>query len=673
MSQKDLHKKALLKYSTCLLAVGALVTLSAHQAMAAADYFDLSAEQLLNTEVISATKTKETVEQAPAAVYVISQEDIARSGVTSIADALRMAPGVDVAQEGAGTWDINIRGFNRGLANQLLVMIDGRTIYNPMFAGTYWELQNLPLEDIERIEVIRGPGGTLWGANAINGVINIITKKAQDTQGRLVRGSAGTYQTDSVLGQQGGKTSDDSYYRVYGQHLNDGPMRFPEGGNAPDTLRDNRTGFRFDRDDNLTVSGDAYTSTSDQLFNVPLVSAPYSTTQPDIRSSQGANLLAQWKKSYDDGSLLSLQSFVDYTQHNQVLLNDQEDILDFNAQYNLRQVGRNEIIMGGGYRLTHLAIGDTTTLSITPATSNENIFNFFAQDKIALVPDRWYLTLGSKAEHNDFTGFEYEPNARLQWFPNDKQTVWVSASKAVRTPSPYETEINLLDAVLAPGATPFNPALPLRFEVGPTPNYRTERLVAYEAGYRNQITPAVSADVAAFSNYYAGLDAIQLVSLTAVPTLVPQYDLLEADQANAMSAETYGVETAADWKVNNNWKLSAGYSVLEMSLQLGSGFLPQFSPGQSPQYEGNLRSYWNVNDKWSFDTSAYYVDHLPAFNVPSYVRVDANLGWKVTDGVQLNFVGQNLLQPVHFEYGSKTGLNAAEVPRSAYAKITCKF
>ena len=672
MSRKGSYRKFLLKCGTCVIAAGTLMVLAVPPAMAETNYFDLSPEQLLSADVISATKTQGTVEQTPAAVYVITAEDIIRSGVTSIPDALHMAPGVDVAQQGTGTWNVNIRGFNKGLANQLLVMIDGRTIYNPMFGGTYWELQNLPLEDIERIEVIRGPGGTLWGANAVNGVINIITKQAQDTQGRLIRAEAGNILQDSILGQIGGKTSDNSYYSVYAQHLNDGPMRSPQEGLSFNSLRDSRTGFRFDRDDSLTVSGDAYVNTTDQLFSVPLIAAPYAVIQNDEHNSQGANLLARWKKNYTDGSQLSLQSYVDYTQHNQALLNDQEDMFDFDAQYNLRPLGPNQFIMGGGYRLTHLSIGNSSMLSITPDNSNENLFNFFTQDKITLVPDRWYLTLGSKVEHNSFTGFEFEPNVRLQWFPDNRQTVWTSVSRAVRTPTPYETQINLLDAVFAPGGPPFALADPLRFEVLANPHFKSEQLIAYEAGYRNQLTPAVSMDITAFDNFYTRIDALELASFGFVPGADP-YFLLATTQNNHMTAQTYGVEVASDWQIKDNWKLSAGVSFLEMSLQLGPQYLAQYTSGQSPNYEGNLRSYWNINGAWSLDTIAYYVDRLQSFNTPAYVRLDANLGWKIKPGIRLNFAGQNLLHAKHMEYGSTADLSAAEVPRSLYAKITCNF
>jgi iron complex outermembrane receptor protein len=658
------------------MTAGALVILSARPARAEADYFNLSPEQLLSAEVISVSKTKGTVEQSPSAVYVITAEDIARSGVTSIPDALRMAPGVDVAQGPSGGWAINIRGFNKGLADQLLVMIDGRTIYNPLFAGTYWELQNLPLEDIERIEVIRGPGGTLWGANAVNGVINIITKRAQDTQGKLIRAEAGTLQQDNVLGQVGTKIADNSYYRVYAQHLNDGPLRSPEGGDAPDSLRDSRTGFRFDRDDNLTISGDAYVNTTDQLISVPQLTAPFALTKNDEHESQGANLLAHWKQSYADGSLLSLQSYVDYTLRDQIVLHDEEDILDFDAQYNLHPIGPNEFVMGGGYRLTHEDIGNTPTLSITPDTSNRNLFNFFAQDKIALVPDRWYLTLGSKVEHNDFTGFEIEPNARLQWFPDDRQTFWTAASRAVRTPSPLESNLNedalVFPPFTVPATAPSNP-VPIEYNLIANPHFDSEQLVAYEAGYRNKITSNLSADVAAFANNYHGLAAQEFLGLPVILT-PPVHGLFQTTQTNQMTAETYGIEAAADWNVTPTWKLSGGGSLLEMFIHLNNDFTnQQAEEGQSPQHQYNLRSYWNVNKDWTFDTAAYYVDKLPAFDIPSYVRLDANLGWKIEPGIQLNLVGQNLLQGSHMEYGATNDLNAAEIPRSYYAKITCTF
>ncbi len=632
----------------------------------AEDYFDLTPEQLVSAVVVSASKKAQPVAQAPAAVYVITQEDLTRSGVMSIPDALRMAPGIDVAQGDSNSWAINIRGFNKGLANQLLVMIDGRTLYNPLFAGTYWELQNFPIEDIERIEVIRGPGGTLWGANAVNGVINIITKKAQDTQGNLLSAAAGNYIHDRVLGQNGGKAGEDTYYRVYGQHFNDGAFNAAQGdGDAGDAWGDSRAGFRVDKGDQLTVSGDVYTNSTSQLVSVPQFTAPFATLQQDDVDSSGANLLAQWHRKFADGSSLVLRSYIDHTLRDQIVLRDEEDLFDMDAQYNLPMHGPHEFTVGGGYRLTHDIIGNTPTLSIDPSVSTVNLFNAFAEDKIALVPDRWYLTLGSKVEYSNIdTNLQFQPNARLQWFPDARQTVWASVSRALRTASPLETQLDL-NAGMFPG--------PIEFELKANPNFQPERLIAYELGYRNRITPDLSVDIAAFYNNYNGLAAQELRSFGLVFTPVPRF-VLATDQANLMAAETQGVEMAAEWHVNKNWKLTGSYSLLEMFLHLDNDFTnQQAEEDESPHHQFNLRSYWNINRDWTLDTSVYYVDRLNAFDVPAYVRLDMNLGWQIQSGVRFNLVGQNLIDGSHREFNNATDLNAAEAPRSVFGKITWQF
>jgi iron complex outermembrane receptor protein len=644
-----------------------IIMFSCTQAYAAGSFLDLSPEQLLSAEVISVSKKAEPVSHAPAAVYVITQEDIARTGVRSIPDALRMAPGVNVAQGDSNSWAVNIRGFNKGLANQLLVMIDGRTVYNPLFAGTYWELQNLPLEDIDRIEVVRGPGGTLWGANAVNGVINIITKRAQDTQRALVSMGVGNYEHDFILGQKGGKINEDTYYRTYAQHFNKGSFIAPAGGHANDAWLDSRTGFRIDRSDALTVSGDAYLNRTEQLVSVPQLTAPYAVTRPDSIESSGANLLAHWNKIFDDGAVLSLQSYADYTLRDQLILSDEEDIFDIDALYNFAQYGRHEIAVGGGYRLTHESIGNTPTLSINPASGNANLFNIFAQDKITLSP-QWFLTVGSKIEHNDFTGYEIEPNARLQWFPDEAKTVWAAVSRAVRTPSPLESNIDLTAKVFPPGA------LPLKYNLIANPNFDSEEVIAYELGYRDKITPDVSADVALFYNDYSGLAAQQFQSLTVVTPLLPQYFLFQTTTANLMKAETYGAEIAADWNAADNWKLSGSYSLLKIFIHLNNDFTnQQAEEGQSPQHQLSLRSYWNINKDWSLDTSAYYVDKLSAFDVPAYVRVDVNVGWRIAEELQFNLIGQNLFENAHREFGNSSDLNAGEVPRTVFGKLTWRF
>jgi iron complex outermembrane receptor protein len=637
----------------------------------AADFLDLSPEQLLSAEVVSVSKRAESVAEAPAAVYVVTAEDIARAGITALPDALRMVPGVDVAQGDANSWAINIRGFNKGLANQLLVMIDGRTIYTPLFAGTYWELQNMPLENIERIEVVRGPGGTLWGANAVNGVINIITKKAGDTQGNLVSAGFGNYLEDSILGQTGGKIGEDAFYRVYAQHLNNGSFDTPQGRDAGDTRHDTRAGFRFDRGESFTLSGDVYVNGSDQLVSIPQLTSPYAVVHPDEMKSRGANILAHWNTAFADGSALSLQAYADYTRREQYILDDEEDILDLDAQYNFAPRGAHEFTIGGGYRLSHQDIENTPTLSFYPETDTYNLFNLFVQDKIALIPESLYLTLGSKAEHNDFTGFEFEPNARLQWFPDGRQTIWASASKAVRTPSPLERTIDEIAGDFPPTA---GFPLPVEYELVGNGDFQSERLIAYEMGYRNQVAPNISMDLAAFYNDYNGLAAQELVSLAGVPAGAPTYAVLMTTQDNLMSAETYGIEIAADWNVTPDWKLSGGYSLLKMALHLDNDFTgQQAQEDQSPQQMANIRSYWNIDRQWTLDTAVYYVDRLKAFDVPSYVRLDLNLGWRMNDNVQFNLIGQNLLEDSHREFGQAADLTATEIPRTVFGKITWRF
>jgi iron complex outermembrane receptor protein len=649
-----------------LLIILCAFTSFTNNAYASIDFLALSPEQLLGAEVISASRQTETVARTPAAVFVITQDDIARAGVTSIADALRMAPGVEVAQGDSNSWAINIRGFNKGLANQLLVMIDGRTIYNPLFGGTYWDLQNLPLENIERIEVVRGPGGALWGANAVNGVINVITKKSSHTQGNLVVAGTGNYERGFVTAQHGGTLANDIAYRVYGQHFNRESFDASSGNDAGDTWHDNRVGFRIDQDDSFTVQGDAYVNDEDQLVSVPYFTPPFSTIRPDHLDSNGANILGRWKKNYDDSSQLSIQSYLDYTFRSQTTLLDKRVIFDTDSQFNLAQKGRHAIVLGGGYRLTYDDLGNTPILSFHPSSRSDNLFSVFMQDKIALVPESWFLTLGSKVEHNDYTGFEFQPNARLQWFPDDHQTWWGAISKAVRTPSRLERDINL-NAGVFPG--------PIEFQLTANPDFRAERLIAYELGYRNQVTSDFSIDIATFYNNYNGLAAQAFQSFVLVNNGIdPAHFALTTTQRNLMAAETYGAEIATDWNVSKTWKVSAGYSFLKMFIHLSNDFTNQQAQEQeSPQHQANIRSHWDLNDNWTLDTSAYAVSKLSGFRVPAYVRIDANLGWKIHDGIQFNLIGQNLLDRDHREFNNTTDLNAAEVPRSVFGKLTWNF
>ncbi len=642
------------------------------------DYFDLAPEQLLSAQVVSASKKIEDVADVPAAVYVITQEDIARSGLTSVPELLRLAPGVDVARADSNSWAVSIRGFNSTSANKILVMIDGRTVYNPLFAGTFWEVQDLPLEDISRIEIVRGPGGALWGANAVNGVINIITKNAAETQGGLVSAGAGNYENGFVTTRYGGKIGDKTYYRAYARAFDRGSFKDPDGGQGNDGWQNYRTGFRTDwgdreSADRITVHGDLYRTNTDELNQSFSLTAPYSWTQEETIKSGGGNILGVWRHNYDDGSTLKLQSFVDFTTRKQMLLNDRRSMLDVDIQYNPAHKGRHEIAIGGNYRLTMDNIGGSSEIDFDPASLTQNLFGLFAQDKITLVPDNWFLTVGTKFERNDYTGLEIQPSASLQWTPDERQTVWASVSRAVRTPSRIERDLSISNIVLPPGIFGPNPA---EYVLTENKDFDSEKLVAYEVGYRNKITPSMSIDTTAFVNDYDSLASSTLLTPFTVNNGVdPIHLVLPVLAENRMSGQVYGFELAGSWSVTDDWKLSASYSYLDTELHapLLAGQSQEGAEGRSPQNQANIRSYWNMSENWTLDTMAYYVDSLPKDDISHYIRLDMNLGWRINDSLHLNLVGQNMFGGSRREFGPASNVNTTEPGTSIFGKVTWQF
>lgn len=648
------------------------------------DYFSLSPEQLLGADIVSASRREEKVAEVPAAVYVITQEDIQRSGMTTIPDLLRMVPGVNVARQNANTWAISIRGFNQALSNKILVMVDGRTVYNPLFAGTFWEVQDMPLADIERIEVIRGPGGALWGANAVNGVVNVITKNAAETQGKMVVGGAGNYEKIFGTARYGGSAGNDTWYRVYAKAFDRGAFHAAEasGGDddkANDSWHGYHAGFRADWNghggpDTVSVHGDAYRVDADALNTSYFLTPPFSAVAPERIRLIGENIVGVWTHKFESGASLRLQSFLDYTSREQVLYQDHRTIFDTEALYTFQPLGRHEWIVGGNYRLTSDDIGGSTEITFDPDSLTQNLFGVFAQDKITLAPDHWYLTLGAKLEHNDYTGFEIQPDARLEWLPDPSQTVWASVSRAVRTPSRIERNLDIANLIVGPGV--LFPGFPTEIQLAHNDDFDSEDLIAYELGYRKQVTPDFSVDGSIFANDYRNLANSSLLTPFFVPAgSDPAHFVIPLQETNGMSGEIYGAELAASWKINDRWKLTAGYSHLEMFLHspLIFAFTQESAEGRSPQNQFSLRSYWDINDRWTLDTMAYWVDQLPTDDVPSYLRVDVNLGWKFNKHLRFNLVGQNLFAPPHREFGSATNPNVSEIPTSIFGKFTWEF
>lgn len=635
-------------------------------------YLDLTLEQLLHIPVLSVSKKMEKVGDAPAAIYVITQEDIVRSGVTTIADALRMAPGVNVARSDSNSWAISIRGFNSGLANKLLVLVDGRSIYNPVFGGVLWEAHDVMLEDIKRIEVVRGPGGSLWGANAVNGVINITTKHARETQGNLVSVLSGNEELGTLSLRRGDSFGDEGFYRVYAKAFKRDSSRKPVGGENFDAWEGWRGGFRADWGDKFTLQGDGYRSGTQQRKPYYSLVAPYAAIQDQNIVYDGVNLLGRWTDKRDDGSQLSVQSYIYWARRDEPLnFIDDRTVYDTEVQYNFTPMGLHELIAGAGLKYLRDNQTGSHNISFSPKQRRSEVYSAFLQDKITLVPEQWFVTLGAKFEHNDFSGYETQPNIRLQWHPTGEQTVWSAISQAVRTPTPLEEDFTgtILTAANA------------RAAFVPNDNFKSEQLTAYELGYRNQITTTVSADLTLFYNDYDHLTTTALQPMTLVDNGIdPLHLFIPVKFTNDMRGRSHGYEAALSWVADENLKFTLNYSLLHMSLtaatlnQTAEQVAEQEKPENlSPEQQVGIKVFWNMNQTWTLDTTAVYVDKLPAMMVQDYVRLDINLGGKLSKSLKFNLIAQDLLDDQHREFTSVEDLNGGEIERSIFAKLTWEF
>src|SRR5213080_3944245 len=561
------------------------------------DISRMSIEELMNVEVTSVAKRPQRVADAAAAVFVLTQEDIRRSGAASIPEALRMVPGLQVARIDENKWAIGSRGFNGRFDDKLLVLIDGRSVYTPLFSGVYWNVQDVMLEDVERIEVIRGPGATLWGANAVDGVINVITKKAKATQSAIVTAGAGTEERAAGGVRFGSKLGDNTYYRAYTKYFDWGPSAYPSGITAHDGWDALRGGFRADWTpagaNSLTVQGDIYRSRFDETLTVASLSAPYSNTFPNDGKYSGGNILGRWNHT-SEGSSMSLQMYYDnttITDHS--LFGDHQNILDLDFQHGFHVGDSQQFVWGLGYRSIRDKNDASFTVSLQPNQVTLNQFSTFLQDEISLVDNRLQITLGSKFERNEFTGFEIEPNARLLWNLTPNQSIWTAVSRAVRTPALTEEGLRLNSAVIPPGA-PGNPTpLPAVLAVFGSHPFNSEDLLAYEVGYRVQATNSFSADIATFYNNYSNLRTAEPGAPFLEGSPAPTDVVIPFVAANKMSGGTYGVELFADWRVAPKLRLVGSYSYLQTDIRKNSDSLdptPDSPNGSSPRHQWYLRS-----------------------------------------------------------------------------------
>jgi iron complex outermembrane receptor protein len=647
-----------------------------------ADLTRLTLEELMDIQVTSVSKGEEDFSKAASAIFVITQEDLRRSGANTIPEALRMVPGIQVSQIDSSTWAITARGFNSRFANKLLVLIDGRSVYTHVFAGVFWDKQDLVMEDVERIEVIRGPGGALWGANAVNGVINIITKNAHKTTGGQV--SAGGGNLDRFIGsiRYGEKIGDNASVRVWGKYYNRDNLDDLQGNPAPDEFEAERGGMRLDWDasesNSFTFQGDVmhgeYAGKTSDAVN-SLSFAP--TTTDIVRDSQvrAANFITRWKHRFSDTSDMALQFYYDHdNRESRVMQELTVDTYDIDFQHRFQLGDRNEILWGLGHRYIHDSFENSIGISYFPSSNLNYISNAFIQDKIALIHDELYLTLGSKFSVNNFTGFEFQPNARLAWTPNDKHTVWAAVSRAVRTPS-RSGDSGRFNAAVKPIPPPAPPGTLGVAVIQGQMDFESENLIATEVGYRVRPHETLFFDIAAFANIYRDGHSFEVETPFVNPAGFVEVPVVSR---NRLDGETYGVELAATWDATNWWRLNGAFTWFQMDLRKDpistdqniAGF-----EGNDPEYQWNLRSHMDLPSNWEFDQTLYYVDALKSQQVKSYFRLDLRVGWRPTKNIEVSIVAQNLLDSQHQEWGDdRIQTNDRNlVERSVFGKLVLTF
>lgn len=642
------------------------------------DLTDLSLEELLNVEVTSVTKQAQPLSQTTAAIFVLTQEDIRRSGATSIPEALRMVPGLQVARLDSNKWAISSRGFNGRSANKLLVLIDGRSVYTPLFSGVYWDIQDTLMEDIDRIEVIRGPGATLWGANAVNGVINVITKKAKDTQGGLVVGGAGTEERGFTGIRYGSKLSDSTHLRAYGKFFARDNQATATGDPATDSWRQARGGMRIDHiaanGDLLTLQGDFYQGEYRERNSLPILTTPFFQIADQKGQVTGGNLLGRWTHTVSLTSNFSLQLYYDRSERATAQLAEKRDIADIDFQHHLGVGSNHNLVWGLGYRFTNDQLINSPYLQFSPASRVLNLWSGFVQDEITVIPKTVALTVGTKIEHNDLTGLVVQPNGRLRWTPTDQQTVWASVSRAVRTPSRAEDDVRTSQTAVPPSAaTGGLPALPV---FAGNRGFANEKMLAYELGYRNRLTTTLSADIAAFYNNYKDLRTAEPGTATVEPTPTPLHLLIPINASNKLRAETYGVEAALEWHPLDWWRIQPSYTYLHMHLYTDrtADTSAGNAKGESPAHQVSLRSLMSLPHNIELDLWGRYVDRLTVAQVPSYLTLDLRLGWRPTKQLEFSLVGQNLLDSHRPEFKEPILSSVpTEIQRSVYGKVTWRF
>ena len=615
---------------------------SGQKGLSVAELKKLSVEELMNIRITLVSRTPQQIREAASAIQVITGDEIKRSGASGIPDALRLFSNIQVAQLNSSAWIIGTRGFNTIFANKLLVMIDGRTVYTPLFGGVIWDLQNVLIEDIDRIEVVSGPGGTLWGANAVNGVINIVTKKSSDTKGGYASASVGNFLRDNFEARYGGRINEKTHFRVYGMHFNRRPTTKPDGNKSTDEWRLSQAGFRMDIDasakDGFTIQGDFYSGTR--------------KTAPEHSPMNGQNILARWTHTYSPSSDITLQLYYDRYFREDIpgTGSDRMNTIDADFQHRLNFKKNHELLWGLGYRLVRdYANFRTQNVAILPPKKNLDLFNGFIQDEIS-ISEKIKFTAGTKILHNVYTGIELQPSARAAFAFRKNHTLWAAVSRAVRTPSRFDRDY-FLPAYSVP---PPNPS------VAGGPNFESENLTAFEIGYRIQPNSASAFSLSTFYNVYT-----DIYSVEALPGTLT-YQIM-----NGSEGKGWGLEVTGTYQPARIWKIRAGYTYFDKDLhpKAGHTFNPDYL-GNDSKHRAVLQSILNLPFNLQFDVVGRYNSKLKqtlaTAEVPQFFTYDVRLAW-VTKNIEISLVGQNLAKEEHTEF------DVLKIPRSFYAKIAGRF
>jgi iron complex outermembrane receptor protein len=615
------------------------------QLLPVSNVFELSIEELAALEITSVSKSSQPLSSAAASVYVIQQEDVLRSGANSVPEMLRLAPNLEVMQTSPSGYQITARGFSGNTAaqnfpNKLLLLIDGRSAYSPLYSGIFWDAQDVLPENVERIEVISGPGGTLWGANAVNGVINIITKDAGQTQGLTATlGSGDNYSQASF--QYGGMANANVSYRFYVRHFYQRDFNTLTGAPAGDGWTRPQGGFRVDWDggaDKLTVSGDLYNGVTGAgaAFDQKLA---------------GGNVTARWTRDLGSGESLQLLAYYDQVQRWSVDGGGLHvNSYNIEGQHNFALGSWNRIVWGAGTRIHQYRLTDRVTpaeaLTWNPNARTLNLFNIFVQDEISLG-ETLTATLGVKLENDPYSGWTPMPSARLSWTPGATDMLWAAVSRSVRSPTPFD-----VDVVEKLGG--------LTFLTG-NPDFQPEQITAYELGYRGLLFSDLNLSVSLFHNVYEDLRSIEVTPVTLLPLI----------WGNGIEGTVQGVELWGTWQAAAWWRLSAGFNYQEVDLNFrpgSSGLLGVAQAGNDPQIQASLRSYMNILDDVTLDANLRYVGALPDPAVPEYAELNARLGWDVTEEFSVSLAGFNLLHGSHREFSPGDA-----IPRSVYLQTRLKL